>query len=258
LPNSPSGATSTAQTYATQNGVQATDTVSVSVSGNDTSLTMSAKRTVPSYFGQIVGLKSTPVSVTATAQIATVGAARNLIPLGFDPPTSPTQYQMYTFKNLQVGPGNWGALALGDNGGSTYRSNLANGYQGTVNVGDWISTETGQITGPTQQGIADRMTAGVAADPSLPSGATISSTTSYSLTDPRVVEVPIVNLGNINGKSQVQVLGFAMLWLVGTSGSSVNAEFIQQVAADNTPNPNVTTCSGVAQVCNAYSAMLIQ
>jgi hypothetical protein len=102
------------------------------------------------------------------------------------------------------------------------------------------------------------MTAGVAADPSLPAGATISSSTSYSLNDPRVVEVPIVNWGNINGKSQVQVLGFAMMWLVSTDGKNVNAEFIQQVAADNTPNSNVTTCSGVAQVCNAYSAVLSQ
>jgi hypothetical protein len=257
LPNNPSSATSTAQTYATLNGVQATDTVSVAVSGDDKSVTMSAKRTVPFYFGQIVGLKSTPVSVTATAEIESVGAARNLIPLGFDPPSPPTQYQMYTFKNSQVGPGNWGALALGGNGGSTYRTNLENGYQGTVNVGDWISTETGQITGPTSQGIGDRMTAGVATDPSLPAGATISSSTSYSLSDARAVEVPIVNWGNINGKSQVQVLGFAMMWLVSTDGKSVNAEFIQQVAADNTPNPNVTTCSGVAQVCNAYSIMLI-
>jgi hypothetical protein len=49
-----------------------------------------------------------------------------------------------------------------------------------------------------------------------------------------------------------------MIWLVSTDGKNVNAEFIQQVAADNTPNPNVTTCSGVAQVCRAYSAMLIE
>jgi hypothetical protein len=56
----------------------------------------------------------------------------------------------------------------------------------------------------------------------------------------------------------VQVLGFAMLWLVSTDGKDVNAEFFQQVAADNTPNPNVTTCSGVAQVCNPYSVMLIK
>src|SRR6516165_5820232 len=46
LPNNPSSATSSAKTYATMNGVQASDAVSVSVSGDDKSITMTAKRTV--------------------------------------------------------------------------------------------------------------------------------------------------------------------------------------------------------------------
>jgi len=94
LPNNPSGAATSARSFATQNGVRASDTVSVSVSGNDKSITMTATRTVPYYFGRVLGLKTTPVSATATAQIEPVGAARNLIPLGFDPPTAPTKYQI--------------------------------------------------------------------------------------------------------------------------------------------------------------------
>ena len=258
LPNNPTSAASTAKSYATQNGAQASDSVSVSVSADNKSITMKATRSVPYFFGKVLGLKTTPVSVSATATIEPVGAARNLIALGFDPPTTPTQYQMYTFKNAQVGPGNWGPLALGGSGGSNYRTNLQNGYQGTVNIGDWVSTETGQITGPTSQAISARMSAGVATDPSIAAGQTINSSTSYSLNDARVVEVPIVNWGNINGKSTVQVLGFAMMWLVSTDGKNVLAEFIQQVAADNTPNPNATPCTGVAQVCNSYSAVLTQ
>jgi hypothetical protein len=258
LPNNPTSATSTANSFATQNGITGSDSVGVSISADDKSITMNATRNVPYFFGRVLGLTTAPVHVTATATIEPVGAARNLIPLGFDPPTAPVQYQMYTFKNAQVGAGNWGALALGGSGGSTYRTNLDNGYQGTVNVGDYVTTETGQVTGPTQQGIGDRMAAGVAADPSIAAGQTISASTSYNLDDPRVVEVPIVNWGSINGKSQVQVLGFAMMWLVSTDGKNVQAEFIEQVAADNTPNPNATLCTGVAQVCNSYSPILTQ
>ena len=258
LPNNPTTATGTAKSYATQNGVQGSEVVSVSVSADDKSITMNATRNVPYIFGKVLGLKSAPVSVTATATIEPVGGARNIIPLGFDPPTTPTQYQMYTFKNGQIGPGNWGALALGASGAATYSTNLQNGYQGTVNIGDWVSTETGQMTGPTSQAVNARMSAGVAADPSIAAGQTINSSTSYNLSDPRVVEVPIVNWVNINGKSQVQVLGFAMMWLVSTNGKDVQAEFIQQVAADNTPNPNATQCTGVAQVCNSYSPVLTQ
>jgi hypothetical protein len=258
LPNQPTIAGNQATAFAALNGIQPSDKVSISVSGDDQSVSMTATRTVPYYFGRVLGLKSTPVSVKATAQIEPVGAARNLVPLGFDPPTAPQQYQLYTFKSGQIGPGNWGALALGSSGGNTYGTNLQNGYQGTVNIGDWINTETGQITGPTSQGINSRLSAGVTFDPSIPAGQTISASTNYSLSDPRVVEVPIVNWGNINGKSQVQVLGFAMMWLVSTDGKNVSAEFIQQVAAGNTPDPNATPCTGVGQVCQSYSPMLIQ
>jgi Flp pilus assembly protein TadG len=258
LPNFPTTASSTAKTYGTENGINASDTVSATVSGDDKSITMTATRTVPYYFGKMIGLQTASLSATATAQIEPVGSATNLIPLGFDPPTAPQEYQMYTFKGGQVGAGNWGALALGGNGGNTYRNNLENGYSGTVNIGDYVTTETGQLTGPTKQGIDYRMTEGVSVDPSIPAGQTISSSTSYSLSDPRVVEVPVVNWGNINGKSEVQVLGFAMMWLVSTDGKSVNAQFIQQVAADNTPDPNATPCTGVSQVCDAYSPMLTQ
>ena len=264
LPNRPSTATTTAKSYATQNGLQASDTVSVKVSGDDKSLTMNATRNVPYYFGKALGLKTAPVSVTATAQIESVGGARNLLPLGFDPPTTPTEYQMYTFNMATVGPGNWDPLAFGyapsqDPGGNNYRNNIQNGYSGTVNIGDWIYTETGSLTGPTKQGINYLINNGVTTDPSIGAGQTISSSSSYSLNDARVVEVPIVNWGNINGKSQVQVLGFAMMWLVSVNGNGdVKAEFIEQVAADNTPNPNATTCSGVAQVCNSYSPVLTQ
>jgi hypothetical protein len=225
---------------------------------------MSATRNVPYHFGKVLGLKSASVSAAATAQIEPTGAARGLIPLGFDPPTSPQQYQMYTFNMAQVGAGNWDPLAFGyapsnDPGGSNYRTNIEDGYWSTVNIGDWIYTETGKLAGPTKQGINYLINQGTTVDPSIPAGQTINSSTSYSLNDSRVVEVPIVNWGNINGKSQVQVLGFAMMWLVSVDGNgNIQAEFIQQVAADNTPNAQATPCTGVAQVCNSYSPVLAQ
>jgi hypothetical protein len=264
LPNQPSSAISTATSFGTKNGIQASDTVAISLSADDKSITMSATRTVPYYFGKVLGLTTAPGSVTATAQIEPVGAARNLIPLGFDPPTAPRSYQMYTFNLAKVGAGNWDPLAMGyapneDPGGSNYRNNIEQGYSGTVNSGDWIYTETGSLTGPTKQGINYLISEGVTVDPSIAAGQTISDSTSYSLNDPRAVEVPIVNFAYVNGKSQVQVLGFAMMWLVSVDKSgNVQAEFIQQVAADNTPDSSATPCTGVAQVCDSYYPVLTQ
>lgn len=52
-----------------------------------------------------------------------------------------------------VGPGNWGRLALGAPGGTQFENNLINGYQGSINVGDKVSAETGQVNGPTDEGV---------------------------------------------------------------------------------------------------------
>jgi hypothetical protein len=70
------------------------------------------------------------------------------------------------------------------------------------------------------------------------------------------VEVPMVNWGNINRKSEMQVLGFAMTWLISMDGKSVDAKFILQVTVDNTRDPNVTLRTGIARVCNSYPPML--
>jgi hypothetical protein len=70
------------------------------------------------------------------------------------------------------------------------------------------------------------------------------------------VEVPMVNWGNINRKSEVQFLGFTMTCLVSTDGKRVSAKFIQQVTVDNTRDPNVTLRTGIARVCNSYPPML--
>jgi Flp pilus assembly protein TadG len=55
-----------------------------------------------------------------------------------------------------IGPGNYGLLALGGNGGSIVRTNLAGSYSSCVGEGPNIPTEPGVAAGPVSQGINTR------------------------------------------------------------------------------------------------------
>jgi Flp pilus assembly protein TadG len=55
-----------------------------------------------------------------------------------------------------IGPGNYGLLSLGGNGGSIVRNNLAGSYSSCVGEGPNIPTEPGVAAGPVNQGINTR------------------------------------------------------------------------------------------------------
>ena len=55
-----------------------------------------------------------------------------------------------------IGPGNYGLLALGGNGGSIVRTNLGGSYASCVSTGPNVATEPGVAAGPVSQGINTR------------------------------------------------------------------------------------------------------
>lgn len=238
LPNDPASAIATANTWATQNGVATSEIVSTTVAPDDMSITMTVKRNVPAYFARIFNVKSVPVQVAATAGVENVSTATGLVPIGVncasgDVSTCFGYDQPVTMKYSQIGPGNWGPLALGSNGGNTYRYNIENGYQGPISLGQWINSETGNMVGPTRQGFDTRWNEYLQIDPN-------GTATSHLLNDPLVVEMPLVNWGSPNGKSQVQVTGFAAFWITGIQGSgNVTGEFLHTVP----PNANKPSAS---------------
>jgi hypothetical protein len=90
-------------------------------------------------------------------------------------------------------------------------NNLINGYQGSINVGDKVTAETGQDNGPTDEGInTARVDAGLAINGTV-TNPTLASVPAY---DPRLVAVPLIDFTGATGSSvQVTVMGFAMMWL---------------------------------------------
>jgi Flp pilus assembly protein TadG len=260
LPEDPDTAKTTAKQYAELNGLTAGEVgdpvVVVPNDGSTSTITVNAARDVPYFFGKVFGLKQQLIQVSATAAspgspscigCTLPGTPANpgtfgsyvgqwgLIPVGlqyttnwkWDQPISLTQGG--TGKNGTYGPGNWGSLALGGQGGNNERSNLANGYSGPVNIGDWVNTEPGQKVGPIDQGMNDRMAAAASMDSS-------GTFLAHVPNNPRAVIFPLVDWNNPNGRAGVQVMGFAMAWVDSVSGGTISAHFITQVSPNSVIN----------------------
>jgi Flp pilus assembly protein TadG len=244
LPDSPTLAIAGAKTYALNNGMIASEIATPVVAGDHLSTSVTLTRVVPYYFGQVLGLTSSPVVVTATASLQNTGAASGALPIGLSVQTTYAFGQSITLHQGGVGPGNWDALALGGTGGANYSNNLANGYSGTINVGDTLTSEPGVKTGPTSSGIDTRVSDGLSADP----GGTWSD---HTLTDPRVAIVPVVDWTGCHGRCSIPVKGFAAIWISGASGSDINAVFIGALAQGAVP-------SQTAANFGTYRAVLTQ
>jgi hypothetical protein len=259
LPDNPDQATSTAQQLAELNGMAAGEIISNTVAADHLSITMLVQRTVPYYFARLLGLLNGTVSASASAAPqfppTTVGANNpsqipsggdnngnngttcggvaqcGLIPIGLDYNTAYSDNTAIVMQQGQVGAGNWDLLALGGVGGNNLRSNIANGYNGQVSVGDWVTTEPGKKVGPIDQGFQDRLALAQSVDPN-------GTYTSHMLTNPRVLVVPVVDWEHPNGRSTVQVKAFATVWLDGYSGGKVNVHLISQVVFNSFGDPS--------------------
>ena len=259
LPDNPSTAQSTANQLAKSNGVKASEIVSTTLGAGDLSISIKLQRTVPYYFARALGLTSGTITTAASAapqyapstlnatspsQVPPGGdnggangstcntiAACGLLPIGLDYNTTYTDGQTITLQQGQLGPGNWDLLALGGVGGSNLRTNIADGYNSMLTVGDWVTTEPGKKVGPVDQGFQDRLDAAASTDPSGTSSA-------HTLNDPRVVVMPVVDWEHPNGRTQVQVKAFASVWLNSYNNGQVSVTFISQVIANSFGDPN--------------------
>jgi Flp pilus assembly protein TadG len=160
LPRNNGAAYASASEYAQLNG-KTGDRVDIRVL-NGTTVAVKATRTVPLMFAGIFGLATCDVSGAAAARVNPVSRLTGTVPFGLVRQTL-VYGQVYTIK---IGSGtasgnyhgNFGALALGGTGASVFRDNIKYGSDVSIQVGDWVTTETGNMVGPTKQGISYRYT----------------------------------------------------------------------------------------------------
>jgi hypothetical protein len=252
LPSYPSQAVSVAEDYAERNGIKPSEIVSCSVSSDDKTVLMATSRNLPCFFCAVLGegtahAQSAPAQETssgtgvkagASALIVPIRAATGVVPLGVDYRTDLSFGNVVQLKQGQVGAGNWGALALGGNGASNYRTNIESGYSGKITVGDMIDTEPGNVVGPTSQGFQDRISMGQ-------NQYSTGTFQNHDLNDPRVILIPVVDFSNAHGKSQVPVMGFAMMWISSIdSQGGITCYFIQQSVPNAEPDTTGSASTG--------------
>lgn len=123
-------------------------------------VTVGLTRDVSLGFGGLFGLRSTPVSVKATAELGVMGEAVGAVPIGIDERIDLVYDQEYT---LRVDSGDsvngfFGILALEDQKAQTYGHNLMYGYQNPISIGDEIQVRDGNVAGETRDGVNYRIT----------------------------------------------------------------------------------------------------
>ncbi len=112
-------------------------------------------------------------------------------------------------------------------GGDQYRENIARCNPTSIEEGDWLATEPGLMTGPTNQGMRDL----IAQDPDAEwDDATQSVVNSDFAVSPRIVLIPIHDprIPIVSGRKQVQVVKVAAFFMERMTGpAEVRGRFLK-------------------------------
>jgi Flp pilus assembly protein TadG len=131
-------------------------------------------------------------------------------------------------------PGNWGMVDLcgSSNGGAELRSSIADGFYGSMSVGQTIQTEPGAKVGPVGQGFNDRL------------GGT-DSPGNWVVGDPRAVIVPLADFSTCTGRCTITIKGFMSFYIDSYSGGQIQGHFISMIPG-NSVNVYAATDAGVS------------
>lgn len=202
--NSPNSAILKAISYATMNGAEADD-VTVQLTENTSRISVTIIGSVNYYFARVLGFEKGSVQAEAAAAVGAVSGMTGVVPLAIveQELIKGQQYELKSFANSPLGPGNFGALALGGSGASNFENNLREGYQGIIRIGDLLDTEPGNMSNPTKRAVTDRI-----------NQCDLACTYySYSLGCSLLVYIPIIKQPTGQGKQKVEVVGFAAFFL---------------------------------------------
>lgn len=255
LPNS-SAATSAANTYVglNANNTSASVVISSTTNANDT-IQVTATRKVDYAFLRLVGLQGRTVSAKAKVRYGVYNGGSGIVPWGLVasnnkdflgnncfngfvngvPTFKQNQKCVLKYGAGSSSGGDFGALALDGTGASNYRDDIANGSSKTFVKGQKVEAQTGNMVGPTGQGIADRLAIAPPATCNTNDRNKILKTTNGVTSiipgcenHPRIVVIPVVD--KIDNPNLSTILGFAFMFLHGEAGggghTSVETEFV--------------------------------
>lgn len=228
LPNDTVAAAQVAQDYALQNGAE---DISYSFEANNTKMIVSTQKDVPTHFARIWGINSKLVTTTAQAMMLPPTSLTGAVPLSVQ--DQPLIFgQEYTLKaGAGDGTDGWyGALQLSAPGAKSYQTDLTYGYSGSIKVGQVLTVESGNISGPTKTAIEDRF----AMDTRIPK----NTYNDYDRNAPELLYIPIVKVVSYQSSAihEVQVTGFAAFFVESVTGngtaSIVTGRFLKTLTSN--------------------------
>lgn len=204
LPDDSQQAETVALDYASRNGLD--NNVTVEITDDDHQIGLSGSKQVGMNFAVIFGIDQVEVAASSKARVGHVTAVTGAVPFGVVSQNfvyGDKYYLKYGAGGDEVASGrngNFGALALGGTGANNYEDNIKYGYDSSLEVGQDVTTEPGNMAGPTTRGVEYRM------DQSRTVPA--CSYDSVEADCPRLVMVPVIDeLGK--GRSTSTIVGFA-------------------------------------------------
>lgn len=212
LPNNEIKAVAVAQDYLRKNEVDPNNTA-IGIASDKKKIQIAGTKNVKHLFAPIIGIESSNVSAGNSAIIGPVKSVKGGI--------RPFAVQKFNFSygdlvTLKTGAGdgysgNYGAVALGGTGNNVFRNNALYGYNGTITVGDYIDTETGDMAGTVNE-IKNYVSS------------ENSTFNNFSRNSIRIWTIPLVNNFMVNGRGQIQVSGFAEFYVEDVYKKSGNIE----------------------------------
>jgi Flp pilus assembly protein TadG len=270
LPGSTSLATSTAQSLRNTNlpdGSINAPAYSSTYAANDT-VTVTANKPLSGVFTKLFSGKTAHASAKATVG-SYLGWSMNIAPWAIAKQNLVFGVTVQ-FKTQTAGSaGNFGGAQLPiiqsgcglGTGGNDYRYLINNSEQSClVKVGDVLNSKTGNLAGPTQQGLQERIVAGqnVQQNFCLTPGAcpilTQQPDGSYVLTTynhPNLIVIPVVDVIG-NGSSTYTVLGFAWFIIQNYDSKNVWGMFISSNAPNGAKCPTASDPNAACPV-GAYT-----
>lgn len=221
LPTDPTKARNVAIEYLQKNNTDPSK-VSIVISTDNKSIQMEGIKNVNHIFAPIIGIDSSKVNASAKVIIAPVKSVKGGI--------RPFAVEKFDFTYgdvviLKEGAGdgyhgNYGAVALGGTGANVFKSNALYGYSSIITVGDMIDTETGNMAGASNE-IKNYIES------------EFSSFNDFKRNSIRLWTIPLVDSLLVDGRKEVQVVGFGEFYVEDiTKGSGkieIHGRFIRYV-----------------------------
>ena len=244
LPENVDGAIEIAIEYASECGFNidySNVEVSSTLAENDTITVNAINPNAPLYFARVIGISQTQVVASATAIVGSPKEYVGVVPWGIpEEEYEPGVEYVLKYGSGPVGGGpggNFQPLGIDGTGANEYRHDIIHGADTPLVVGDFVYTETGNMTGPTGQGTKTRVYDYNNFKMDLFDELVETTPEGYKLDTPdsQFIIIPIIPpLDEVYGHKEIKILAFSPFIITRIEDMTGDAEFGNGIAITGT------------------------